>query len=57
MDYLKAGIGLRAMAQRDPIVEYQREGYDMFVRMLAAVKEQCVASLFDAELEAQIATA
>jgi preprotein translocase subunit SecA len=32
MDYLKEGIGLRAMAQRDPLVEYQREGYDMFRR-------------------------
>ena len=34
MDYLKEGIGLRAMAQRDPLVEYQREGYDMFIGML-----------------------
>ena len=34
MDYLREGIGLRAMAQRDPVVEYQREGYDMFVGML-----------------------
>ena len=34
MDYLKEGIGLRAHAQRDPVVEYQREGYDMFVGML-----------------------
>jgi hypothetical protein len=41
MDYLKEGIGLRAMAQRDPLVEYQLEGYDMFVRMLEAVKEEC----------------
>lgn len=55
MDYLKMGIGLRAMAQRDPIVEYQREGYDMFVRMLEALKEQCIATLFDAELELPIA--
>ena len=31
MDYLKEGIGLRAMAQRDPLVEYQREGFDMFI--------------------------
>ena len=54
MDYLKLGIGLRALAQQDPIVEYQREGYDMFMRMLEALKEQCIASLFGAELEAQI---
>ena len=31
MDYLKEGINLRAVAQRDPVVEYQREGYDMFI--------------------------
>ena len=39
MDYLKEGIGLRAMAQRDPLVEYQREGYDMFMAMLEGLKE------------------
>ncbi|KMO72015.1 preprotein translocase subunit SecA [Mycolicibacterium chlorophenolicum] len=50
MDYLKEGIGLRAMAQRDPVVEYHSEGYDMFVRMLEAVKEQCVRSLFHATI-------
>ncbi|MBR7559139.1 preprotein translocase subunit SecA, partial [Mycobacterium tuberculosis] len=33
MDYLKNGIGLRAMAQRDPLVEYQREGFEMFTTM------------------------
>ncbi len=55
MDYLKLGIGLRAMAQRDPVVEYQREGYDMFVAMLEALKEQCIASLFSADLESQTA--
>ncbi len=42
MDYLKEGIGLRAMAQRDPLVEYQREGYDMFVAMLDGLKEESV---------------
>jgi preprotein translocase subunit SecA len=51
MDYLKAGIGLRAMAQRDPLVEYQLEGYDMFVRMLEGVKEECVRSLFHAAVK------
>ncbi|KRE25689.1 preprotein translocase subunit SecA [Mycobacterium sp. Soil538] len=50
MDYLKEGIGLRAMAQRDPVVEYHSEGYDMFVRMLEAVKEQCIRSLFHATI-------
>ncbi|HIX78456.1 MAG TPA: preprotein translocase subunit SecA [Candidatus Corynebacterium faecipullorum] len=46
MDYLKEGIGLRAMAQRDPLVEYQREGGDMFNAMNDAVKEETVRQLF-----------
>ena len=52
MDYLKEGIGLRAMAQRDPLVEYQREGYDMFTGMLDAVKEESVGFLFNVQVEA-----
>jgi preprotein translocase subunit SecA len=52
MDYLKEGIGLRAMAQRDPLVEYQREGYDMFVGMLEALKEESVGFLFNVQVEA-----
>ncbi|OKH71571.1 preprotein translocase subunit SecA, partial [Mycobacterium sp. SWH-M5] len=52
MDYLKEGIGLRAMAQRDPLVEYQREGYDMFVGMLEALKEESVGFLFNVAVEA-----
>ena len=52
MDYLKEGIGLRAMAQRDPLVEYQREGYDMFVGMLEGVKEESVGFLFNVAVEA-----
>lgn len=50
MDYLKEGIGLRAMAQRDPLVEYQREGYDMFIAMLDGVKEESVSLLFSVEV-------
>ncbi|RBP66149.1 protein translocase subunit secA [Brevibacterium sanguinis] len=42
MDYLKNGIGLRAMAQRDPLVEYQREGYEMFTTMQDGIKEDVV---------------
>src|SRR3712207_1949024 len=42
MDYLRAGIHLRAMANRDPVVEYQREGYDMFMAMLDGIKEESV---------------
>ena len=52
MDYLKEGIGLRAMAQRDPLVEYQREGYDMFMAMLDGVKEESVGFLFNVTVEA-----
>jgi preprotein translocase subunit SecA len=46
MDYLKEGIGLRAMAQRDPLVEYQREGGDMFRRMNDGIKEETIRQLF-----------
>ena len=46
MDYLKEGIGLRAMAQRDPLVEYQREGGDMFGRMNDGIKEETIRQLF-----------
>ena len=51
MDYLKEGIGLRAMAQRDPLVEYQREGYDMFSGMMDGVREETVAFLFNVKVE------
>ncbi|MGU3500245.1 preprotein translocase subunit SecA [Mycobacterium sp. C31M] len=57
MDYLKEGIGLRAMAQRDPLVEYQREGYDMFVAMLDGLKEESVGFLFNVAVEAAPPTA
>lgn len=46
MDYLKEGIGLRAMAQRDPLVEYQKEGGEMFNAMNEAVQEETVRQLF-----------
>ncbi|MCW2527235.1 MAG: secA [Pseudonocardiales bacterium] len=51
MDYLREGIGLRAMGQRDPLVEYQREGYDMFAAMMDAIKEESVGFLFNLEVE------
>jgi preprotein translocase SecA subunit len=51
MDYLKEGIGLRAMAQRDPLIEYQREGYEMFQAMLDALKEETVGFLFNLQVE------
>lgn len=53
MDYLKEGIGLRAMAQRDPLVEYQREGHAMFQDMMAAIREQTVVTLFNLEVRKQ----
>ncbi|NUT90741.1 MAG: preprotein translocase subunit SecA [Saccharothrix sp.] len=52
MDYLKEGIGLRAMAQRDPLIEYQREGFDMFNTMLDALREETVGFLFNLQVEA-----
>ena len=50
MDYLQEGIGLRAMAQRDPLVEYQREGYDLFAAMMDGIKEEIAAFLFNIEV-------
>ena len=53
MDYLQEGIGLRAMAQRDPLVEYQREGFDMFAAMMDAIKEESVGFLFNLEVQVE----
>ncbi|MER7206906.1 preprotein translocase subunit SecA [Streptosporangium sp. NPDC000239] len=53
MDYLQEGIGLRAMAQRDPLIEYQREGFEMFSQMLDGIKEESVGYLFNLEVEVQ----
>ncbi|MFG1814925.1 preprotein translocase subunit SecA [Kribbella sp. NPDC049174] len=53
MDYLREGIGLRAMAQRDPLVEYQREGYDMFAAMMESIKEESVAFIFNVEVDVE----
>jgi len=51
MDYLKDGIGLRAMAQRDPLVEYQREGFQLFAAMTEAIKEESITFLFNLEVK------
>ncbi|MCW2538873.1 MAG: secA [Frankiales bacterium] len=51
MDYLQEGIGLRAMAQRDPLVEYQKEGFDMFAAMMDAIKEESVGFLFNLDVQ------
>jgi preprotein translocase subunit SecA len=53
MDYLREGIGLRAMAQRDPLVEYQREGYDMFASMMESIKEESVGFIFNVEVDVE----
>ena len=51
MDYLQEGIGLRAMAQRDPLVEYQKEGYELFAAMMDAIKEEIAGYLFNVEVQ------
>jgi preprotein translocase subunit SecA len=56
MDYLQEGIGLRAMAQRDPLVEYQREGFDMFAAMMDGIKEESVGFLFNLEVQVEAET-
>ena len=50
MDYLRAGIGLRAMGQRDPLSEYQREGFEMFTEVVESVKRDAVRYLFRVQL-------
>ena len=51
MDYLKDGIGLRGMGQRDPLVEYQREGYQMYNSMIEAIKEETIQLLFHIDID------
>jgi preprotein translocase subunit SecA len=51
MDYLREGIGLRGYAQRDPLVEYQREGYDMFMAIMDGIKEESVGFLFNLDVQ------
>jgi len=53
MDYLQEGIGMRALAQRDPLVEYQREGFDMFSAMMEGIKEESVGYLFNLEVQVE----
>ena len=50
MDYLQEGIGLRTMAQRDPLVEYQREGYDLFAAMMEGIQEEIAGFIFNVEV-------
>jgi preprotein translocase subunit SecA len=53
MDYLREGIYLRAYSQRDPLVEYQKEGFDMFSAMMDGIKEEAVGFLFNLEVEVE----
>ena len=53
MDYLQEGIGLRAMAQRDPLVEYQREGYDLFAAMMDSIAEEMTGFIFNVEVNVE----
>ncbi|MEO3871256.1 preprotein translocase subunit SecA [Nonomuraea sp. B12E4] len=53
MDYLREGIGMRAYAQKDPKIEYAREGFEMFAAMLDGIKEDSVGFLFNLEVEVQ----
>ena len=53
MDYLQEGIGLRAMAQRDPLVEYQREGYELFAAMMDAIKEELASLVFNVQVNVE----
>ncbi len=53
MDYLREGIGLRAFAQKQPLIEYQREGFDLFVAMMDAIKEESVGLVFNLEVQVQ----
>jgi preprotein translocase subunit SecA len=56
MDYLREGIYLRAYSQRDPLVEYQREGFEMFTAMMDAIKEESVGYLFNVEVQVEEAS-
>src|SRR5438552_2830544 len=51
MDYLREGVHLRAMAQKDPLVEYTAEGHAMFEELNAAIREEVVVTLFHAQIE------
>jgi preprotein translocase subunit SecA len=53
MDYLREGVSLRGYGQRDPLIEYQREGFDMFTAMMDGIKEDSVGSLFNLQVQVQ----
>ncbi len=51
MDYLREGINLRAMGQQDPLVEWQREGFDMFTQMMASIDDDYVKIVMHAQVQ------
>ena len=51
MDHLRDGIGLRAVGQRDPLVEYQREAYEAFISLMARVKEEAAGYFFNVPVQ------
>jgi preprotein translocase subunit SecA len=51
MDHLKEGIGLRGYAQKDPLKEYQREGFDMFADLVFRMKEESLRRLFHVKVQ------
>jgi len=53
LDYLRSGVGLRAMGQRDPLTEYQRESFDMFADMVDSIKADSVRYLFHSQVVEQ----
>ena len=54
MDYLREGIGLRAYSQRDPLIEYQREGFELFNAMMEGIAEESVGFLFNLDVQVQV---
>ncbi|PSR31580.1 MAG: preprotein translocase subunit SecA [Sulfobacillus benefaciens] len=53
MDALREGVGLRAYGQRDPVVEYKKEAYDMYQDMLGSIREEVIRMLFHLQLAPQ----
>ena len=54
MDHLKEGIGLRGYAQKNPLTEYKKEGFDLFSNMMASIKEETTKYLFKAEINQEV---
>jgi preprotein translocase subunit SecA len=53
MDRLKEGVGLRAYGQKDPLIEYKREGFEMFERMLGEINEEALRYIFRAQVQVE----